>query len=155
MEAFGMYLLKSAIWLAGFTIVFILFLRNERYFQLNRVYLLAGIFASVVFPFYTWHYAVILPPMPEVEILPEFPQQAMVYTEPVRPEIPIYWWLYILGFAFIAFRLIWQTGKVIQKLRKTGYVKNGPVKLVRTPEYPASFSFFSLQEINDKRISKR
>ena len=44
--------------------------------------------------------------------------------------------------------MIWQTGMVIRKLRRNGYVKNGPVKLVRTPEYSASFSFFSFVFVN-------
>ena len=61
MEAIGMYLLKSAAWLTGFALVYMLVLRNEHFFRLNRVYLLAGIIASLLFPFYTFHYAVILP----------------------------------------------------------------------------------------------
>ena len=64
MEAFGLYLLKSAVWLTGFTLVFLTVLRNERYFRLNRIYLLAGIIASVALPFYTWSYAVIIPSGP-------------------------------------------------------------------------------------------
>ena len=64
METFGIYLLKSAVWLTGFTLVFLTVLRNERYFQLNRIYLLSGIVASLVFPLYTWHYAVIIPSEP-------------------------------------------------------------------------------------------
>lgn len=151
MEAFGLYLLKSAIWLSGFTIVFLVFLRNERYFELNRAYLLSGIFASIVFPFYTWHYAVILPSLPVAEIsIPEITDQQFV-TAPVAaasPGIPVYWWLYILGIAYFSLRLIWQTVRVIGKLRKSGYVKNGLVKLVRTPEYSASFSFFSFVFVN-------
>ena len=150
MEAFGMYLLKSAVWLSGFTLVFLVFLRNEQYFQLNRAFLLSGIFASIVFPFYTWHYAVILPSLPAAEIsIPEFSDQAIVATVATpEPGIPIYWWFYILGIAFLAFRLIWQTALVISKLSKTVYVKNGPVKLVRTPEFTASFSFFSFVFVN-------
>ena len=150
MEAFGMYLLKSAVWLTGFTVVFLVFLRNERYFQLNRAFLLSGIFASIVFPFYTWHYAVILPSLPVAEIsIPEFSDQAIVATVATpEPGIPFYWYFYILGIAFLAFRLIWQTALVIRKLSKTVYVKNGPVKLVRTPEFTASFSFFSFVFVN-------
>ena len=150
MEAFGMYLLKSAVWLTGFTIVFLVVLRNERYFQLNRAYLLSGIFASVVFPLFTWHYAVVLPSVPSAEIaIPEMSTQAMVYTgTTITPGIPVYWWFYLVGIAWFAFRLFRQTWIVVRKLRKTGYVINGPVKLVRTPEYTASFSFFSFVFVN-------
>ena len=146
MEAFGLYLLKSAVWLTGFTLVFLTVLRNERYFQLNRIYLLAGIIASVALPFYTWHYAVIIPSEPTGSI--SITGISAHIVEPSTPAIPVYFWGYLIGIGWLAFRLIWQTGKVIRKLQKAGYEISGPVKLVRTPEYAASFSFFSYVFVN-------
>src|SRR5664280_1297276 len=61
MESFALYLLKSVTWIAGFALVFILFLRNERFFFLNRIYLLEGILTSFLFPLISIHYTVILP----------------------------------------------------------------------------------------------
>src|SRR5674536_222949 len=61
METFALYLLKSVAWLTGFTLVFILFLRNERFFVINRIYLIAGILTSFLFPLISIHYTVILP----------------------------------------------------------------------------------------------
>ena len=61
MEAFALYLLKSVIWLTGFTIIYFLFLRNERYFRLKRYYLVAGILVSFIFPLFTFHYQVEIP----------------------------------------------------------------------------------------------
>ncbi len=151
MEAFGLYLLKSAAWLTGFTLIFLLFLRNERFFRLNRAYLLSGIFASVIFPFFTWHYAVTLPSLPAAEIsIPEIAGQEVVSTAvPANPSaIPYYWWIYIAGIAFLAVRLILQTAKIFRKVVKRGYIKNGPLNVVRTPEYPSSFSFFSFVFVN-------
>ncbi|HEY3388228.1 MAG TPA: carboxypeptidase-like regulatory domain-containing protein, partial [Prolixibacteraceae bacterium] len=146
MESLGLYLLKSAVWLTGFTLVFLTVLRNERYFRLNRLYLIMGIVASIVFPFYTWHYAVILPSVQVAyTTTPGFSAVAMVAPP---TEIPLYWWFYLVGMAGIALRLIWQTAMVVRKLRKTGYVKTGSVKLVRTSEYDASFSFFSYVFVN-------
>jgi TonB family protein len=148
MESPGLYLLKSAVWLTGFALVFLMVLRNERYFRLNRIYLLSGIIASIVFPFYTWHYAVILPSVPVEEFtFSDLPQATAIMTPPIH-SIPIYWWFYLVGVAGLALRLIWQTGTVIRKLRKTGYVTNGPVKLVRSSEYAAPFSFFSFVFVN-------
>jgi TonB family protein len=146
MESFGLYLLKSAIWLTGFALVFLVILRNERYFRLNRVFLLSGIVASIVFPFYTWHYAVILPSLPEANI--SVSGLTAVAFAPEKIIIPIYWWFYLAGIALFVFRLTRQTWMVIRKLKKAGYVKNGPVKLVRTSEYASSFSFFSFVFVN-------
>src|SRR5665811_66334 len=67
MEAFALYLLKSVIWLAGFALIFILFLRNERFFLLNRIYLIAGVLTSFIFPFISIHYTVVLPVMTSVQ----------------------------------------------------------------------------------------
>jgi TonB family protein len=146
MEAIGLYLFKSAVWLTGFTLVFLVVLRNERYFWLNRIYFLLGIIASVLFPLYTWHYAVILPSVPFTGLaFADLPQATAIVTP---PPIPVYWWFYLAGIVGLAIRLIWQTVMVIHKLRKTGYVVNGPIKLVRTAEYAASFSFFSFVFVN-------
>jgi hypothetical protein len=61
MEAFATYLIKSVIWLTGFAIVYLLFLRNERYFMLKRIYLISGIFISFIFPIISFHYQVEVP----------------------------------------------------------------------------------------------
>jgi len=147
MESLGLYLLKSAVWLTGFTLVFLMVLRNERYFRLNRIYLLSGIVAAIAFPFYTWHYAVILPSV-QVAFTTTSDFSAVATVVPVSTPIPFYWWLYLVGMISIALRLVWQTGMVVRKLRKIGYVKTGSVKLVRTAEYAASFSFFSFVFVN-------
>ena len=146
METFGIYLLKSAVWLTGFTLIFLTVLRNERYFQLNRIYLLSGIAASLVFPLYTWHYAVIIPSEPTGNISLSGISAQVIDTS--TPSIPIYYWFYAMGIGWLAFRLIWQTAKVIRKLRQAGYEVTGSVKLVRTPDYAASFSFFSYVFVN-------
>jgi hypothetical protein len=145
METFGLYLLKSAVWLTGFTIVFLLVLRNERYFRLNRVYLLSGITASILFPFFTWHYIVVLPSVPGVGTATA---ELAYAVSMASSDIPFYCWLYFIGMGGFALRLTWQTGSVIRKLKKTGYVARGPVKLVRTSEYASSFSFFSFVFVN-------
>src|SRR5450759_1513484 len=67
MEAFALYLLKSVIWLAGFALIFILFLRNERFFLLNRIYLIAGILTSFFFPIISIHYTVVLSVIPTLQ----------------------------------------------------------------------------------------
>ena len=146
MESIGLYLLKSAVWLTGFALVFLFVLRNERYFWLNRIYLLSGIVASIVFPLYTWHYTVILPFLQDTYITTSGITEVAMAPPPT--EIPFYFWFYVVGIAGLAFRMIWQTGKVVRKLRKVGYVRSGSIKLVRTTEYDASFSFFSYVFVN-------
>ncbi len=146
MEAIGLYLLKSAAWLTGFALVYLLVLRNEHFFRLNRVYLLAGIIASLLFPFYTFHYAVILPAISSSADIGEL-SVGTVVEEPT-PTLTIYFWIYLLGSLAFLLRLIFQTWKIIRKLQEAGYVRTGAVKLVRTPEFVSSFSFFSFVFVN-------
>ncbi|MBE0654146.1 MAG: TonB family protein, partial [Bacteroidales bacterium] len=61
MESIAFYLLKSAVWLAGFTVIYLLFLRKERFFKLKRAYLVAGVVMSLLLPMITIHYRVELP----------------------------------------------------------------------------------------------
>ena len=56
-----MYLLRSAVWLIGFGMTYFIFLRNERYFLLNRIFLFSGLLASALFPLLNWHYTIIVP----------------------------------------------------------------------------------------------
>ena len=135
METFGIYLLKSVVWLTGFAIVFLIVLRNERYFQLNRIYLLSGIISSIVFPFFTWHYTVPIP-NEQISTYPILDLSAHTIAKPMT-DIPIFWWFYAIGIGLLTIRLIWQTVNVVQKLRNTGYEFKGSVKLVRTTEYAA------------------
>jgi hypothetical protein len=141
MNVFDFYLVKSAIWLTGFAITFLIFFRNERYFQLNRIYLISGIIASIIFPFYTWHYSVIkMAEQNSANSSLDLPRHPIINS---LPGMHILWWVYAIGICLLIIKLLWQTMSVFRKLRKTGYEFKGSVKLVRTLEYSASFSFFS------------
>ncbi|HEY5509931.1 MAG TPA: TonB family protein [Prolixibacteraceae bacterium] len=145
MEAIGLFLLKSAAWLAGFALVFLLFLRNERYFMLNRIYLLGGIVASLLFPLYTFHYAMILPvAVTTTSSIGELSAGEIV----TESSIPLYYWIYLAGILAFLFRMLFQTWKIIRKLQVAGYEQAGTIKLVRTPEFATSFSFFSFVFVN-------
>ena len=147
MENLGLVLLKSAVWLTGFALVYLLLLRNERYFQLNRFFLLTGIVASLLFPFYTFHYNVVVP-----SSLTESASVGLLSAGVVVPDeptaFPVYFWVYLVGIAAFMLRLLFQTWRIIRKLQKSGYEQAGAVKLVRTAEYASSFSFFSFVFVN-------
>jgi hypothetical protein len=49
------------IWLTGFSLVYLLFLRNERFFVLKRIYLISGLVVSILFPLISIHYPVEVP----------------------------------------------------------------------------------------------
>ncbi|MCU0457826.1 MAG: carboxypeptidase-like regulatory domain-containing protein, partial [Bacteroidales bacterium] len=148
MEAIGLYLLRSAVWITGFALVYHLFLRNERFFLLNRIYLVTGILASVILPLVTIRYVVEVPVM-NADVT------AGALTGVVQDNDS---WQHIMGMALCA---AWLTGIVIIVLRyalqiipvlraavRAGKASGYPVKVLRTSEFSGSFSLFSIVVVN-------
>src|SRR5450756_631517 len=116
MEAFAMYLLKSVVWLTGFALVFILFLRNERFFVLNRIYLITGILTSFLLPFISIHYAVVLPVLKNMqteEITALNGIQNVGYSNITDAGLLLSG-LYISGVLFVIFMIVKQSKSVIK-----------------------------------------
>lgn len=147
MEEFAFYLLRSSVWLIGFAAIYFLFLRNERFFLLNRIFLVAGIVFSIVFPFFTWHYTVIFPMMPAVNVDEPQVQAIGAIKESFHAKYLLLY-IYILGTVYLIYRLIRQTSSVWQLIRNSETLHFKSVKLIRTNRYPASFSFFSFVFVN-------
>lgn len=147
METLATYLLKSSVWLTGFALIYVLFLRNERFFSLNRVFLVSGILASIFFPFYTWHYTVVFPIVPTTEALDPILLRGETAEEPF-PVQNILLLIYLFGSFYLVFRLIKQTHSVWRIIRKSEPLHFNTAKLIHTDQYPASFSFFSFVFVN-------
>lgn len=147
METFALYLIKSTVWLTGFFLIYIAFLRNERFFVLNRIYLVSGILVSILFPPFTWHYTVIFPVTPTAEVLEPQVVGATTVSEPF-PIQNLLLYFYLTGALYLLFRLIKQTVSVWKVIRNSETHHFNSIKLIRTDRYPASFSFFSFVFVN-------
>ncbi len=147
MEAFAFYLIKSSVWLSGFALVYAFFLRNERFFTLNRIFLVSGILISIIFPLFTWHYTVVLPVIPSVEVA-ELQIQGIAVAEEPFPIQNLMLAFYLAGVISILYRIFRQTIPVFRIIRKSEQYNYRSVKLIRTTEYPASFSFISFVFVN-------
>jgi TonB family protein len=150
MEMFALYLLKSVVWLSGFTVVYFLFLRNERFFILKRYYLVSGILVSIIFPFLSVHYQVELPSLVNpVDFNPVGSSMLMqVNPEKLFNYRYILLLLYLSGVLFFAFRLIWNIRLLYRTIKKADINEQGPVKLIRASEFSSPFSFFNYIFIN-------
>ncbi len=147
MEAFFTYLIRSSVWLTGFGLIYLLFLRNERYFVLNRIFLLAGMIASLCFPFIRFHYIVAMPVFEAATVAEIRPPVADVMMEPQQsPDYLFY--VYLSGTLYLIFRLLKQTILVARVIRKSRYALFNNTRLVRNDRYPAPFSFFSYVFVN-------
>ena len=150
MESFAAYLLKSALWLTGFAVVYLLFLRNERFFRLKRIYLITGLVVSVIFPLITFHYKV------------DVPVSLMTVEGPVlsTPDLPsttpdksidfllIMMIIYISGVLFLACRILRHVGVMIKIILQEDPKEYNDVRLIRSGHVPVSFSFFNYVFIN-------
>jgi TonB family protein len=149
MESFGLYLLKSVTWIAGFALVFILFLRNERFFFLNRIYLLAGILTSFLFPLISIHYTVILPVIQTVPADNAVVNEIQNTGKSVLPDLKIILLaLYASGVLFVIALMLRQGKSVLRTIKKSETISLRPVKLIKTSDYTSAFSFFSYVFVN-------
>lgn len=143
------YLIRSSVWLTGFGLIYFLFLRDERYFTLNRIFLLTGMIASVCFPLIRVHYTQVIP-------IPVFETAAVSGSQPAivpvsteqHHEPNLLFCLYLSGILYLIFRLLKQTIRVVRVIRKSGSVLFNHIRLVRADCYPAPFSFFKYVFVN-------
>ncbi|SFD77877.1 M56 family metallopeptidase [Thermophagus xiamenensis] len=147
MELLLNYILKSSVWLTLFGTVYFLFLRNERYFFLNRLFLLGGMIASLLFPFITYRYTITVNPV-QGTVTAELPVAS--YIE----EVSIWTWQNILtgiifaGAMILFFRAVIQIFKIILSMRHCPIEKYDNIKLIREHPFNTSFSFFTYVFVN-------
>lgn len=150
METLAFYLLKSVLWISGFALVYFLFLQNERYFFLNRVFLIFGILASLIFPLITWHYTVDLHPE-RVNLVSEVLDSGALNGTDIGASFSfksILLILYSFGILFMIMRTIWQVAPIVRSIKNLEIASQRNVKLIRTAKYQTSFSFISYVFVN-------
>jgi TonB family protein len=149
MEAFALYLLKSVAWLTGFSIVYILFLRNERFFVINRIFLAGGIMTSFLFPLISIHYTVVLPVVNTIQIENAVAGEIQSSSGSIIPYLKLTLMvLYLSGVLFVLNILLRQGRSVLRAIKRSEIIKIHPAKLIRTTDYTSAFSFFSFVFVN-------
>jgi len=153
MESIAFYLLRSAAWLAGFTVVYILFLRKERFFRLKRAYLVAGVVMSLLLPLVTIHYRVELP----APVVQESPAGTMAQT--IRPQaaaeqheqkspLTLFLLVYTGGMVLFMFRTLLHLFSLYRAVGTGSVIRTGDTIMVKTEKYTSAFSFFNYVFIN-------
>ncbi len=149
MEHFGLYLLQSASWLSGFALIYLIFLRNERFFEVNRVYLITGLLASFFLPFISISYPVIISYEGSIESAETYVSGIAVEGADRKSFISFFLWgLYLPGIVMYVGKSIAQNHSVLKTIKGSDIIPYQPAKLIRTHEYPSSFSFFSFVFVN-------
>lgn len=141
MEAIGSYLLQMACWLAAFWLVYILALRKETFFELNRWFLLVGIMAAFLLPLFPVRYDVIKNPTDLSLLL--MTGKLSETTSAVKDPINYWFLFYGLG-AFVVFtRFLLQCIKLLWLIRKSEPVWVDNTRVFKFEGKTAPFSFFN------------
>lgn len=153
MESFAFYLLKSAVWLTAFTLVYLLFLRNERFFRLKRAYLVAGVIMSLFLPLITLHYRVELPApvisQAQSEVISQAVQPATMAVQHEKTDfLLLFLCIYAGGVILCIGRTLLHLVPLYRAVKVTAVHKMGDVKLIRSEKYTSAFSFFNYVFIN-------
>jgi hypothetical protein len=142
MEELMVYLLKSALVIAIFYSIYWVFLRNETFYYFNRLFLLTGLLASVVFPLYKYSYEVLVrleaPAAVDTTVIN---RPHNMYTLPAWAYLIIS--IYILLSCFFVFRHFSGLLQLKKVVRKYGYTLLEGYKVINTPVFKSSFSFFN------------
>ncbi|MGE5419956.1 MAG: TonB family protein [Chloroflexota bacterium] len=154
MDTFIMYLLRSAVWLSGFAIVYMVFLQRERYFLLKRVYLITGILVSFIFPLITIHYPVEIQSPTFTQVVSTqadmFPAEQTLIT-PAEQEFSLFYLLagvYVSGVVFFFAKNLYQFRNLLKSIKKSKISNLGAAKLIRNSDFTSSFSFFNYVFVN-------
>lgn len=125
----GIIVLSSGLFLLGYLFL----LRKEKYFQLNRFYLLFSLAFSTLLPFARFS-------IPEQYIIPN--TQVFLTTVPETPIAHFGVILYSTGVVFFFFLFLLRLFKVLRQIIGKHYMYMNGLKIIDNPEQKVPFSFF-------------
>jgi len=148
METLGSYLFQMACWLAGFWLVYTVFLKKETFFELNRWFLLTGLVASLLLPLFPVRYNVVVPTT-------DFSSLKMLGATTIKIDesVPLlnYWVIaYALGVSWFLIRFAWQSAKLYRLRRHSERIVLGVTAVFKLEKDTAPFSFFSSIYVSKK-----
>lgn len=125
----GVIVLSSGI----FLLCYLLFLRKEKYHQLNRSYLLFSLAFSSLLPFIKF----------SVPVQPLMPNtQSFLTTVTEAPAIPFGMVLYVAGAALFFILFLLRLFKVLKQIIGKHFIELNGLKVMDNPEQNVPFSFF-------------
>ena len=150
------FMLESGISLAIFALVYLLFLRKETFFVLNRIYLLGSVCFSILLPFIHFQVYSEMPSimLDEVTITASgyqnLLQTVFVYSSTISGEIEktiqsigLIRFIYILGTAIFLFVFLYRILQITTLIMNNeSELKNG-IRIIKIDRDTTPFSFFN------------
>lgn len=157
MDSLLLYLMKSGISLLLLYAVYWLFLSRDTFFGMNRVYLVASVVFSMLFP--------LLPLSMQVSGSSEATYVVMLDTivinaSKIQPVVTglletfqVLAIIYLTGVSIFLLRFLFQVGQLALMISKYGITRQEGMNIVFTDHNYAPFSFFNLVFINRKKLT--
>ncbi|MBT8304903.1 MAG: hypothetical protein KJP09_10570 [Bacteroidia bacterium] len=159
MEAFFIYLMKSAGILIIFFLAYKLFLQKETFFNLNRHFLLGGILASLVLPLVVFTSYIYVEPTVSFDnsLLMNVPLE-LVEKESVEQSAPFDWLtllikIYLIGVVAFMLHFIIQLLSLYRLIRSGKLTKSKGFNMIEVSENISPFSFFNYIIYNSNSYS--
>lgn len=147
------FLLESGISLSLLAAIYVLFLRKETFFRLNRLFLLGSLLFSVVLPFLKFR---VYEPQPvllsEITVTPYrnvleavtvYGQDLSVTVEQAVLSVTMLIWIYLAGVAFFLGRFLFRLAQVVFVIHKNPVRKFDKLNLVFLDRECSPFSFLN------------
>jgi beta-lactamase regulating signal transducer with metallopeptidase domain len=151
MNNFLLYMVESGICLGLFYLVYLVFLRRETFFAINRFYLMLSIPLSFLIP-------LINLPSPFRTAPPTQQQNLFAPVSSAQTNsfglVDILWVIYLAGVGLFLARFAYKITQLILLIRKNEHQKYGRIHLVYIDEDSAPFSFFNFFFLNKSKISQ-
>ena len=151
MEAFFLYLLKSAILLSVIALIYQLCLRQTTFFVINRIYLLLGLFASLLLPLIRYSYNVVIniPAIPQISVAEPIYSNSGSFVNIFTILVIIY----IIGISIFLFKTL-AVYKKVKHLIKTGITeKRDGYQIITSNDVESPFSILNHILINANKLS--
>ncbi len=147
------FLLESGISLSLLATIYVLFLRKETFFRLNRLFLLGSLLFSVMLPFLKFRVyepqsvmlseITVTPYRNVLEAVTVYGQDLSVTVEQAVLSATMLVWIYLAGVAFFLGRFLFRIAQVVFVIHKNQVRKFDKLKLVFLDSECAPFSFMN------------
>ncbi|MGM0619783.1 MAG: TonB family protein [Bacteroidota bacterium] len=147
------FILESGISLSLLATIYVIFLRKETFFRLNRLFLLGSLLFSVVLPFLKFR---VYEPQPvmlsEITVTPYrnvlesvtvYGQDLTVTVEQAVLSTTLLIWIYLAGVAFFLGRFLFRVAQIVVVILKNQVQKHDRFNLVVLEKECSPFSFMN------------
>lgn len=147
------FILESGISLSLLATIYVVFLRKETFFRLNRIFLVGSLLFSVILPFLKFKVyepqsvmlseVTVTPYRNLLEAVTVYGQDFTVTVEQSILSATLLIWIYLAGLLFFIGRLLFRVTQIIFVIRKNEVLKSDGLKLVFLEKECSPFSFLN------------